>query len=235
MARKRTYQIGVHTFSSKEAIKAFFRRLKERHQHYTPITVPEDHAAILALLQGHVDRGQKIGTGVKHFFVAEAPDHPNTTCFWLQRDDGSPPTDFGIPACIDGIGNLNRQSLRESVREDIYAYRDARLAGSSLTFLSDHSRLPFPISQAHVHHADASFEEIVLAFAAKEGIDLESELLTMSADASSIPCWREPSLAARFRGFHSNFKLALVSKSENLGELKKAENSRRKEPSEPTL
>jgi hypothetical protein len=184
-----------------------------------------DTEEVFALLQGHVDRGQKIGVGIKRIYVDAGPDHPNSTCFWIERVDGSV-TDFGVPACLNDFGKINRMSLRELVKAQIGQYRQKRLAGGAGTFVSGLSGEVFPITEAHVDHRDVIFEEIVRQFCIQESLDLDRELLTISKDSCSTPQWRDQAVADRFASFHAGFPLQLISRQENLSTKKCRDNQR---------
>lgn len=184
------------------------------------ISEPDHVRAVTDLLQCHVDREQKIGAGIRRFFVDEAPDHPSL-CFWVERVDGHS-TDFGVPSCLQGIGVLNRQSFRQLVRPIVEEFKQRRLGNSySATFISDFSGKPFPITEVHVDH-EISFEEILKAFAQKERLSLETQLLTVSQDACSVPIWVDEDMPNRFLRHHGNYPLRLVHKRENLSDIRVA-------------
>ncbi len=172
--------------------------------------------AVTDLLQCHVDREQKIGAGVKRLFVDYAPDHPSL-CFWVERVDGVS-TDFGLPSCLQGIGVLNRQSFRQVVRPVIDKFRQRRI-GNSLTFLSEFSQKTFPVSEAHVDH-EVPFDDIIASFARAEDISVETQLLTKSRDACSVPVWLDAKLPMRFLNHHAKYPLRLVHRRENLSDIK---------------
>jgi len=215
---RRIYCFGDFQCTSLEAAKQFFAQIRKRVGEFETVTVQADIRAIADLLRGHAEYEDKVKEGVKRFFVAPAPDHPNTTCFWLERLGGST-TDFGFPACVQSVGTLNRQSFRALLRPHVAAFKAKRLAESGDVFVSDHSGKTFPASEAHVHH-DPEFEEILARFAQPEGIDLETELLTVTCDARSEPQWKDGELPVRFLRFHDSFPLHLVSKGENLSTLR---------------
>jgi len=216
---RRIYRFGDFQFPSKDAARQFFGEIRRGLELGSTITNPAYAIAVAELFRGHIEHANKAKCGVKRFYVNQAPDHPNTTCFWIEREDGSV-TDFGFAACVQTIGGLNRQSFRAIVRGQIYAFKDKRLVGCREMFASDYSGKTFPISEAHVDH-EIEFEEILTRFAAAERIDLEVELLTVSCDAKSEPTWKEEGLASRFLSFHERFPLRLVSKRENLSELRR--------------
>lgn len=60
----------------------------------------DDHNDLLALIERHDERDEKVGRGIAAFEVNRAPDpeHPNN-CFWIVRTDGSR-IDFSFPHCL---------------------------------------------------------------------------------------------------------------------------------------
>lgn len=193
--------------------------MRERYRDAETICNPDDFRAVFDLLQGHCQREERIGCGVSRFFVAPAPDHANTRCFWIERTDGMK-SDFGFNACVDGIGKLNREDLRKLIRPQIRDFKSRRLAASGAVFISDFSGVSAPVADAHVDHV-TPFDEIVARFAEREGINIETELLTKASDATSEPTWKDNALAARFAEFHAQFELRLVTARENLSTLRR--------------
>ena len=215
------YCYGKETFSSKVKAARFFSELRAQYGLGDTITDAEHVAAVRDLFQGHCDREKKIGCGVKRFFVNSAPfPLQHTTCFWIERLDGKN-TDFGFPACIEGIAKLNCDSLRRVIRSQVESYKQAKLAeNGGQHFVSEFSGETFAASKAHVDHV-TPFATIVAQFAAQEGIEIKSELLTVACDAKSEPTWKEPALARRFAEFHADFPLRIVSAHENLSTLRR--------------
>jgi hypothetical protein len=213
-----TYTFGGRTFTSRAKVRMWMAEIRAGYVPGETIADPEQVRAVTDLLQCHVDREQKIGAGIKRLFVDHAPDHPSV-CFWVERLDGVT-TDFGVPSCLEGIGILNRQSFRQLVRPVIENFKQRRI-GISETFISDFSGATFPATEAHVDH-ETAFDEILAAFAAAEGLSIETHLLTRSCDACSFPVWIEPSLPDRFLLHHSNYPLRLVHWRENLSDIKRA-------------
>lgn len=218
---KKSYCYGNESFPSKAKAARFFSELRAQYALGETMTKAEHVAAVADLLQGHCERADKIGCGVKRYFVNSAPHpHQHTTCFWIERFDGKK-TEFGFPACVDGIAKLNHGSLRRAIRSQVEDYRRVKLAehGGEF-FVSELSGETFPAAVAHVDHV-TSFEEIVARFAAREGFAIQDELLTVACDAKSEPTWKEPALARRFADFHAGFQLRLVSARENLSTLRR--------------
>ncbi len=219
MAR-RIYEFGGRSFTSRDKVRCWMAEIRAIYGAGGTITRPAHVRAVTDLLQCHVDREQKIGAGIKRLFVDEAPDHPSL-CFWVERTDGIS-TDFGVPSCLEGIAVLNRQSFRQVVRPVIDKFRQQRLGNKgSPTFVSDFSGKTFPVSEAHVDH-EIPFDDILKAFADKEGLSLATQLLTVSQDACSVPVWLDADLPDRFLRHHDKYPLRLVHKRENLSEIKVA-------------
>lgn len=217
-----TYNFGSFEFTSKDAVRKFFASIRESVGVGRTVEDADHLAALRDLFSGHKEYSLgKAGSGVKRFFVDYAPDHPNTTCFWIERNDGSE-TEFGLNACMDTVAALNRQSLRALIRPQIYEFRDRRLPIGSVTFVSDYSGETFPAEAAHVDH-EVAFEEIVIQFGKLEGLDIENEMLTVTCDARSEPTWKDDAVAARFLAFHATLSLRLVSRGENLSTLRRSE------------
>jgi hypothetical protein len=212
------YTFGGRTFTSRAKVRMWMAEIRGRYAPGETIADPEHVRAVTDLLQCHVDREQKIGVGVKRLFVDYAPDHPSL-CFWVERLDGVA-TDFGVPSCLEGIGILNRQSFRQLVRPVIENFRQRRI-GTSETFVSDFSGITFPAIEAHVDH-ETGFDEILADFATAESLSINTQLLTRSCDASSVPVWTDPALPNRFLLHHSKYPLRLVHWRENLSDIKRA-------------
>ena len=215
MARS-IYTFGGRTFTSREKVRLWMGEIRAAYLPGETISDPAHRRAVTDLLQCHVDRAQKIGPGIKRLFVNFAPDH-SSVCFWVERIDGVA-TDFGIPSCLQGIGTLNRQSFRQVVRPAIDQFRQNRV-GNAPTFRSDFSGRTFPTCEAHVDH-EVPFDEIIADFARSEGFALETQLLTLSQDACSVPVWVDPKLPRRFLKHHANYPLRLVHRRENLSDIK---------------
>jgi hypothetical protein len=218
MARKDKYFFGPHAFTAQSAVKKHAARIRERHLTGATITDLEDVAFLTDLINCHAERATKIGCGILRFYVDNSPEHPGQ-CFWIERIDHTT-TDWGVPSCLIGIGRLNRLSLRMAIRPQMDEFRAKALAQCFGTFVSEYSGNVFPVGEAVVDHA-TEFESIIQAFYTANGIDIDCELLTMSADQKSEPVWRNPTLLEAFLDHHKKFPLRLVHWRENLSDIKK--------------
>lgn len=227
MARhlKSRYRFGSRSFTAKKAVMEYCASMRARYGIGGIVASLEDHLFLLDLVSGHVNSTDKKGVGIKHFFVNYAPEH-STSCFWLARVDGTE-TDFGVRACIDAVGNLNRQSLREAIAPQLDAFKAKTLAGSRDFFVSRYSGRKFPLSEAVVDHV-IPFEDIIADFFPAREVDISTELLTRSVDARSKPTWHDPQLINEFLEFHALQELRLVQSRENLSDVKIENNAARR-------
>lgn len=221
------YIFGCLPFTSQDGVKQHAASIRQVYSQGTPISKPADIAFLTDLIEGHIERDDKVGPGIARFHWDIAPDHPSE-CFYLTRTDGSV-TDFGVLGCLKGIGaiaRINRQSLRMAIQADIDKFKQDRLGNAAL-FVSDYSGNSFPAAEAVADHV-RTFDEIIEAFFCARRIDLSTALLTKSSDMSSNPVWRNPALVEEFIAFHRRYPLRLVQWRENVSEIAKENNRRRK-------
>jgi len=95
---KRTIQVGARRFESyREAHDVFADIL---HNYSPGSRVSDAHGELLmALLERHDDRDDKIGVGIDHFEVSNAPFNLPNLCFWIVRTNGTR-IDFSFPHCL---------------------------------------------------------------------------------------------------------------------------------------
>jgi hypothetical protein len=224
MARTRPikYRFGKEAFTSHDAVMKHSAAMRAKYGVGQPISDLDDITFLLDLVAGHIHSDDKSGVGVARFYSDYAPEH-TTTCFWLERTDGSK-TDFGVPACIKKVGYLNKQSLREAIAPQLAEFKSRKLATRTISFVSEYSGKVFPVAEAVADHVE-TFDSIVERFFPAQGVDINTEMLSRSVDATSSPVWRNPSLIEQFLAFHATFPIRLVQARENLSEIKKATNA----------
>jgi len=83
---RKSVTIGNKEFKSKTAAKDFFREILNRNKRDVTIE-GGDHDILLALVKLHSEAEEKMGTGVKRFY--KAGNIGGTTCFWIERTDGT--------------------------------------------------------------------------------------------------------------------------------------------------
>jgi hypothetical protein len=223
-ARPAKYVFGRRSFTSKKAVAAHATSIRSRYDRGASITLADDLEFLSELFACNVEANQKRGAGIKRFYWDWAPQY-STPCFWIERAEEKP-TEFGVPACLERIGRLNRQALRAAVNPEISAFRNRRLASAGSYFVSDFSGKSFPVEEAEADHV-TPFNEIVAQFFGTRGIDIENHMLTRAVDAQSEPVWRDDALIAAFCEFHRPFPLRLVHSRENQSDIKRSPNQLR--------
>ena len=96
MAKAQKLEIGGILFEKKGDAHQY---LKDMLHKYKPeeLVTDNDAAFLHQTLLRHPDAKEKIGCGVKQFFVRRA-DY-NTICFWARRQDGSE-VKFSYKSCL---------------------------------------------------------------------------------------------------------------------------------------
>ncbi len=89
MARKPII-IGSKEFKFQKNALEYYKEMLNRHRKNASID-GEDHLSLLDLIERHPEAVQKIGSEIKRFY--KAPTELGTSCFWIERTDGSN-TDF---------------------------------------------------------------------------------------------------------------------------------------------
>jgi hypothetical protein len=101
VGKTRRIVLKTRTFDKAGDATAFFKEILNRY-HLGDSVSPEDAADLIALLDRHDERDEKIGTGISGFEVNSPPnDVPQFSqrCFWVVRTDGQK-IDFSIGHCL---------------------------------------------------------------------------------------------------------------------------------------
>jgi len=102
MARVQEINIAGVCFKTKAALKAFCKEMLGRYSDQQTVNA-EDFKFLVALVQQRHSHGaEKIGCGAARIFKAPAPP-PNygTSCFWIERIDGTVER-FSYINCLKG-------------------------------------------------------------------------------------------------------------------------------------
>ena len=99
MAKARPIDIGTRTFPKAGDAETFFKAMLNKYRTGTRVA-DEDGRDLLALLDRHDERAEKIGVGVAHFMVLRAPDGYTGKCFWITRTDGTK-IDISYKHCLE--------------------------------------------------------------------------------------------------------------------------------------
>jgi hypothetical protein len=95
---KRSITIDTKHFEKAGDATAFFRGMLRSYRIGGRVS-DDDAQHLRALLELHDERQEKIGVGIHHFEVGDAPDGFGGKCFWIVRNDGSR-IDFSFVHCL---------------------------------------------------------------------------------------------------------------------------------------
>lgn len=99
MGKARAIVLDTRVFEKTGDAMAFFRAMLNRYSVGTRVS-DDDAKDLLALLNRHDERIEKIGTGIDHFEVESAPDGYAGKCFWIVRSDNSR-IDISYKHCLE--------------------------------------------------------------------------------------------------------------------------------------
>ena len=103
--------IGKKEFKYQKEALTYFYRMLLRYQN-SQIIHGDDHYILSSLIEYHPNAYQKIGVGIKTFFKAQTKK--GTSCFWLERKDGTT-IDFSFITAVKAKGKSVRDFNRKSI------------------------------------------------------------------------------------------------------------------------
>jgi hypothetical protein len=211
-------------FATKEEAKKFFRAMLARYRNGQTIN-PEDSLLLRGLLERHPDAHQKIGGGIRRFFR----DHTDkgTDCFWLEREDGSDPTEFSFITCVNAKGKSLYQEFAEACREAVQPQLNEAKKKHFREFGDADGKVPCEVTGKRVAHYEShldhkppmTFQVVVETFVAANKIEISGEMLSAPADAQFATTFVDGDLKHQFVEYHSSVtrdRLRIVAKKENL-------------------
>jgi hypothetical protein len=199
-------EIGSLSFKTKKAAKDYFKSMLSRYSDGQDIS--EDDSDILnSLIERHPEASQKIGVGVKRFFRERAEQ--GTSCFWIERSDGSK-TEFSYPSCVDAKGKSLYQEFaeacREAVKDDLVATKKAYFgehAKSEGRVACEISGEMIRFNESHLDHKKPmTFQVIVRTFIAANQIEISADMLSKPADQQFATRFIDEELASQFIEYH---------------------------------
>lgn len=206
---------GERHWPTRKAAEDHYRAILHKWPHGWEIDGAEGRD-LMALVENHPEADQKIGCGVARFFTG--PAEYGTSCFWLERLDGSR-TDWSFKSALGGItktlASRWRQAARDAVRPDILAFRD-------VVFSSDprcaETGEPLTLETCHIDHtAPWTFERIVSGYTSARPFDYRSEVLERHGDMQFVTKFADDDVRARFVIYHNaNATLRAVLASVNM-------------------
>lgn len=220
MARQPIILNGIEFKFQKDAIE-YFKNILESYQNGQTIA-GDDHDMLLALLKRHPEADQKIGCGVKRFYK-DRTDMP-TSCFWIERNDGSK-TDFSYRTAISTKGKTLKQEFleacRAAVQDDLRRIKKQHFEKKS----DQNGRVECDITgdkvaiyESHLDHkAPYTFEVLVNTFIGANNIEIKPEMLSIAEDAQFQTTLIDIELKDKFRRYHHKMaKLRIIKAELNL-------------------
>lgn len=222
MARK-PIQIGNVEFKFQKDALAYFKEMLSSCRNNQNIdTSSENHSMLLALIERHPEADQKIGVGIKHFF--KAPTDMGTSCFWLEREDGTK-TDFSYPTAVKAKGKSLYQEFseacRHSIKNDLIKTKenffDAHADGEGKVeceITGDR----ISIYESHLDHTKPlTFQVIVNTFITANKICISSDILSTSVDGQFTTEFINKDIENKFKEYHHSIaQLRIINPKSNL-------------------
>ncbi|QHL91628.1 DUF3223 domain-containing protein [Sphingomonas changnyeongensis] len=99
MGKARQISIRTRTFAKAGDATAHFSGMLNRYPLDNRVS-DTDALDLMALLDRHDERVEKVGCGIAYFSVNAAPDYPGQRCFWITRTDGTH-IDWSYQHCLE--------------------------------------------------------------------------------------------------------------------------------------
>ncbi len=165
-------------------------------------TLERQHFVFLRdLLEHHENADEKIGIGVARMWIRMNPQESRG--FWLERADRTQ-TDWSFYSCIRKTppdGDF-KAACRTGIVEQKLAFRARAFAERPAIPCAVSGVLVTP-DTCHVDHEPPStFDALVQAFVASEGIDVTRVQIRGYEDGATAKMIADPVLLARWRAFH---------------------------------
>jgi len=209
--------IGGLEFKTKKAAKEYFKRMLAKYRDGDMVS-DEDSVYLDKLIERHPEAAQKIGVGIKKFYRQITDE--GTSCFWLERNDGSK-TEFSYLTCVDAKGKSLYQEFAEACRECV----KKDLIETKKEYFGKHAEPGGRVScditgemikfdESHLDHKKPmTFQVIVRTFIAAHSITLSRNVLTEPRDQQFTTAFTDKDLSEKFRDYHHNVAQLRVIKS----------------------
>jgi len=211
-------------FSSKKDAIHFFRAMLRRYRNNQKIT-DIDSQALRSLLERHPEAQQKIGCGVRHFL--KAPTDEGTSCFWIERDDGTK-TDFSYISCANARGPSLYQQFAEACRQAVKSELEAAKKKHFGEHANSDGKVRCEVTgelvttyESHLDHKKPfTFQVIVISFITANNLTITAEMLSRPTDAQYVATLIDEDIQNRFREYHrktANLRIIKIQNNLSLG------------------
>ncbi len=220
MARK-PIALGTREFKFQKDALAFFKEMLNSYRANKTIE-GEDHELLLSLLERHPEADTKIGLGVKRFY--KAPTEMGTSCFWVERVDGST-TDFSYITAVKAKGKSLYQEFaeacRNAVRDDLIKTKEEffkKYGDTDGKVQCEVSGERIAIYESHLDHKKPlTFQVLVNTFIAANDLKITEEMLSTSQDAQFETEFVDQNIKNRFKEYHHKMaQLRILKPKANL-------------------
>ncbi len=213
--------IGNKEFKFQKDALAFLKDMLNSHRANKTIEGNE-HELLLAVLERHPEAVQKIGVGVARFY--KAPTEEGTSCFWIERTDGSK-TRFSYPTAVRAKGKSPYQEFKEACRNSV----KADLVETKEAFFNEHGdeegKVPCEVTgekigiyESHLDHKKPmTFQVIVNTFITAHSVDISLSSLSVAGDAQFETEFVDLKLKEKFKEYHHKIAdLRIINPTSNL-------------------
>lgn len=213
--------LGCCVFKTKTDAKKHFSEMLNRYKPGEDIN-ETDSAELTALIIRHHNSASKIGSGISHFLVIQAPY--GKTCFAIARTDGTC-ADFSFGKCVDGVASSPFQQVLKAFRHVIDPFMVETRLDLMKMYNEKDGRVPCALTgelllwkEAHLDHVyPKTFEKLVETFLLERKLAPEDIVLEQKGDISFGKTVKNQLLINEFYEFHKlNAELRLIRKEENL-------------------
>ena len=220
MARQ-PINIGSLEFRFQKDALTFFKDILNSNRNNTTIE-NEGHDHLLALIERHPEADKKIGVGIKRFY--KAPTDMGTSCFWLERTDGSC-TDFSYISAVraksKSLFQEFSEACRNSIREDLkktkaeffnnYGDKDGKVE-------CEITGVKIATYESHLDHKKPmTFQVLVTTFLTASDITLGKEIFSEPQDAQFETEFLDEKTKEQFKEYHHNLaQLRVIAIKQNL-------------------
>ncbi len=219
--KRKLIEISGKKFTFQKDALHFFKIMLNRVRSNQTIT-GGDHDMLLALIERHPEAVQKIGKGVKRFF--KSPTDMGTSCFWIERIDGTK-TDFSYITAVKAKGKSLYQEFTEACRNSV----GPDLTNSKQEFFKEHgdkngqvtceiTHQKVAIYESHLDHkSPLTFQVIVSLFISANNISISKEMLSASTDGQFQTELLDQNIKDKFIKYHHNVAdLRVIADYKNL-------------------
>ncbi|HBL12139.1 MAG TPA: DUF3223 domain-containing protein [Cyanobacteria bacterium UBA11162] len=218
MPRQSVVINGREFKSQKDAIE-YFKEMLARYRNGQTV-IGDDREMLMSLLERHPEADKKIGCGVKKLYK-DKTDMP-TSCFWIEREDGSR-TDFSYRTAISAKGKSLYQEFfdacRNAVQNDLRITKEhffKKYGDENGKVECDITGERVAIYESHLDHKKPlTFQVLVKTFIEANSIEIKTEMLSMSQDAQFQTTFVDLEIKEKFRRYHHKMAQLRIIKAEH--------------------